>query len=54
MSEKVARIARKEANLAAMKASQILAPDIQVAIENEYLTRERVQNLERRVLVLEL
>jgi hypothetical protein len=53
VSEKVARIVRREANQAAVRASEALAPDIKVAIQNEYVTRQRVESLEKRVADLE-
>jgi hypothetical protein len=53
LSEKVARIVRRQANEAARQATDSLSPAVQAAIQNESLTRERVERLEQRMSRME-
>ena len=53
MSEKVARLVRREAAQAAKQASDSLSPGVSAALQNEQITRERVERLEQRMSRME-
>ena len=52
MSERVVRAFRKQANEAARQHVQAITPNVEAALRNEQITRQRVEALEQRVSAL--
>lgn len=52
MNGRVVKLARKQATQAASATERALAPEIQIAQQNELITRERVGALEARTQTL--